>query len=194
MNGARQHVTPRPGLTRAPPLILGMVLFLASEVMFFGGLFAAYFTLRSAASVWPPRGVELDLLEPSFATLLLVSSSATVQIGILRLREGNIRGMRRWVLLSLAMGAVFLGSQLHGYSVADFEVSSHAYGSLFYTMTGFHGLHVLVGLVLMAVVLGRSAQGAYDRGDDAGPEAVAYYWHFVDVVWLGLFSTIYLLR
>jgi cytochrome c oxidase subunit 3 len=171
-----------------------MILFLASELMFFGGLFAAYFTLRGAAPVWPPRDVELDLLEPSLATLLFLSSSATVQASIHRLREGNIPGMRRWLLLSLAMGAVFLGAQLHGYSVADFEVSSHAYGSLFYTMTGFHGLHVLAGLVLMVVVLGRSAQGAYERGDHAGPEAVAYYWHFVDVVWLGLFSTIYLLR
>jgi cytochrome c oxidase subunit 3 len=188
------------GLTATRParqismILPGTILFLASELMFFGGLFAAYFTLRAGTGAWPPEGVDLDLPLVSAATVVLMASSFTFQVGIRALRRGDERGLGRWTALTMALGATFLGAQGLDYAVAGFAVSSHAYGTIFYAMTGFHGLHVLAGLLLMAFVLGRSAQGAYAAGRHDDAEAVAYYWHFVDVVWIGLFATIYLIR
>lgn len=179
---------------QVPPILLGTILFLSSELLFFGGLFASYFTIRSRTPVWPPNGVELSTGLVAVATVVLVASSFTLQAGIAALGRGEERAMRRWVVATLALGAAFLAAQLFDYTEAPFAVSSHAYGTLFYAMTGFHGLHVLAGLLLMLVVLGRSAQGAYAGGAHADAEAVAYYWHFVDAVWIGLFATIYLIR
>jgi cytochrome c oxidase subunit III len=106
----------------------------------------------------------------------------------------RLRAMRGWTIATIALGVAFLGIQLFDWSRLDFDVSSHAYGTMFYSMTGFHGLHVLAGVLLMLVVLGRAMQGAYRDGNVDGAEAVAYYWHFVDVVWIALFATIFLLR
>jgi cytochrome c oxidase subunit 3 len=179
---------------RTPPLLLGTVLFLASELMFFGGLFAAYFTLRAESAGWPPAGVDLSPLTPSIMTAILLTSSLTIHSAIVAVRRGDSRAMRRWMLVTMALGSAFLGLKGHEWATAGFRVHSHAYGTIFFGMTGFHGLHVLGGLVLMAVILGRAAQGAYANGDGVAPEAVAYYWHFVDVVWVGLYSTIYFIK
>src|ERR687883_1223475 len=178
---------------RVDPLLFGVVLFIASELMFFGGLFASYFFLRNVTSPWPPRGVELETLPSAIATAVLVSSSATFQMTIRAARRGRIRSMRWWIALTFLLGAGFVGAQAHDWTTLSFTVRSSAYGTLFYGMTGFHGLHVIGGLVLMLVILGRSAQGAYAGGEIRGVEAVGYYWHFVDVVWLGLFSTLFLI-
>ncbi|HXF71016.1 MAG TPA: heme-copper oxidase subunit III [Actinomycetota bacterium] len=179
---------------RLPLVSVGMVLFLGSELLFFGALFAAYFVLRAAAPRWPPPGVELGLLEPAAFTAILVASSGTMQLAVARVERGDVAGMVRWVWVTVALGVVFLAGQALGYARATFDIASGPYGSAFYAMTGFHALHVLAGLLLMLVVLGRAAAGAYRGGEAAGVEAVAYYWHFVDVVWIGLFSTIYLVR
>jgi cytochrome c oxidase subunit 3 len=175
------------------PIRFGTIVFLASELVFFGGLFAAYFTLRSETSLWPPAGVELDVVRPSVATALLVLSSFTFVAGLRAARAGRLALLRRWVLATILLALVFLGFQLYDWSHAGFAVSSHAYGTVFYAMTGFHGLHVIAGILLMLVVLGRMAQGAYRDGNVDGPEAVGYYWHFVDVVWIGLFTIIYII-
>jgi cytochrome c oxidase subunit 3 len=179
---------------RAHPLLLGMVLFLASELMFFGALFAAYFTLRVSAPAWPPPGVELEAFRTLVATVVLVSSSLTMQLAVLRARSGDAIGMTRWVAVTAVLGAGFLANQLAEYASATFSMGDHPYGSMFFTMTGAHGLHVLVGLGLMTVVLGRVRQGAYRGGAIEGPEAVAYYWHFVDAVWVALFLVLYVLK
>lgn len=176
----------------APPILLGTLVFLASETMFFAGLFAAYFTLRSQAVRWPT--FEIQVAQPAVATSLLVASSFTLARGVRLLRAGGVSGFRGWVAATLLLGTVFLGLQLHDYSRLEFTVASDSYGTLFYSMTGFHGLHVLAGLLLMLVVLGRAAQGAYASGDPTGAEAVAYYWHFVDAVWIALFATLYVLQ
>ncbi len=193
--------TPRPGVAalRAEPerlslLTVGIVLFLGSELMFFAALFAMYFTLRSQAGAWPPPGTNLDLLEPSIFTAILVSSSGSMQMAVRSIRSGDRRAMRRWILVTMLLGIVFLGGQAHGYAKANFDIASSAYGSAFYTMTGFHALHVFAGLILMVVLLGRAAAGAYSAKDHAGVEVAAYYWHFVDVVWIGLYSAIYLIK
>jgi cytochrome c oxidase subunit 3 len=193
MTAARApKTTARP--RRPEPLLFGTVAFLSSELMFFGGLFAAYFTLRAVSASWPPVGVSLDALEPAIATALLVISSFTMQRSLTRAREGDVDGMRRWIGVTLLLGVLFLSSQVRTWLAADFGVSTNAYGTMFFGMTGFHALHVAAGLVLMLVVLGRAAQGAYRDGRLGGLESVTYYWHFVDVVWIALFATIYLIK
>jgi cytochrome c oxidase subunit 3 len=185
------------GAARRPhvsALLFGTILFLASELLFFGGLFAAYFNLRGDTSPWPPQGVQLEVLAATIGTLLLIASSLTLQAGVVAGGRSRLGTMRGWTIATILLGSAFLGIQLFDWLHLDFGVSSHAYGTMFYAMTGFHGLHVLAGLLLMFVVLGRSAQGAYRDGNVEGAEAVAYYWHFVDVVWIALYATIFLLR
>jgi cytochrome c oxidase subunit III len=185
------------GAARRPhvsSLLFATILFLASELLFFGGLFAAYFNLRAETSPWPPEGVELEVVAATMGTLLLVVSSFTLQAGIVAGGRSRVRAMRGWTLATIVLGSAFIGIQLFDWLHLDFGVSSHAYGTMFYAMTGFHGLHVVAGLLLMLVVLARSVQGAYRDGNVEGAEAIAYYWHFVDVVWIALYATIFLLR
>jgi cytochrome c oxidase subunit III len=179
---------------RTSTILFGTILFLASELLFFGGLFAAYYSLRAETEPWPPSDVELSVGLVSAATALLVASSFTMQAALRAGERRRPEAMRRWILASMGLGAAFLAIQGWDYAHLPFDVSSHAYGTMFYAMTGFHGLHVAAGLVLMAVVLGRMGQGADRDGNLDGAHAVGYYWHFVDVVWLALFSTIYLVR
>jgi len=181
----------RPG---APTILFGTILFLASELLFFGGLFGAYYALRAQTSPWPPEGVELEVLLAAVATLLLVLSSGTFHLGLVAARRERIGGLKVWIGITLLLGALFLSLQVLDYSRLSFEVSSHAYGTMYYAMTGLHWLHVAAGLVLMCVLLGRIAQGAYRGGQIDGLHAVGYYWHFVDVVWIGLFATLFLVR
>ena len=168
-----------------------MVLFLASELMFFGGLFASYFTLRSQTVIWPPPDVDLDLPLTLVATVMLTGSSLTMHLGLVRLRIGRPEAMRAWVLVTFALGAGFLAIKAYEFATAGFGIGSHAYGSLWFTMVGAHGLHLAVGLALLIVLLGRAVRFARDPG---GAEAIGYYWHFVDAVWLAIFGTIYLIR
>jgi cytochrome c oxidase subunit 3 len=177
-----------------PLMAVGIIIFLGSELMFFAALFGMYFTLRAGTATWPPRGTELDLLEPAVATTILVASSFTMQFAVHRMAQGRPASMRRWIWVTFVMGAVFLALQGHGYAKATFQIATNAYGSAFYAMTGFHALHVAAGLVAMLVVLGRAAAGAYSPMEHAGLEAATYYWHFVDVVWIFLFLTIFVLR
>lgn len=179
---------------RASPVLFGTILFLSSELLFFGGLFAAYFGLRAETSPWPPAGVELSIPLGAIGTALLLISSFTFHAGVLAGERRRPAAVRTWVIVTFLLGAAFLGVELYDWLSLDFTVSSHAYGTMYYAMTGLHGLHVLAGLVLMVVVLGRLAQGAYREGHVDGMHAVAYYWHFVDGVWIALFLTLFVLR
>jgi cytochrome c oxidase subunit 3 len=176
------------------PILFGTILFLASELLFFGGLFAAYFTLRSETSPWPPAGVELDTRLAAVATALLIVSSGTLHLGLRAGATGSRQTMRRCVIVTIVLGVGFLAIQIRDYRTVDFHVSTHAYGTMYYAMTGLHWLHVAAGVVLLTVIVGRMAQGAYREGRLEGAHAIAYYWHFVDVVWIALFSTLFLLR
>jgi cytochrome c oxidase subunit 3 len=179
--------------TRIPPLVVGIILFLGSELMFFSSLFGTYFTLRSQNPVWAPPDVKVDTLR-LLSTSILIASSGTVQMAAHRIKQGRVASMKRWTWLTVLMGAVFLGFQAHEWMSLPFDISTNAYGSTFFAMTGFHGLHVLAGLVIMLVILGRAAAGAYSDQQHAGVEVATYYWHFVDVVWIGLFTTIFVIR
>jgi cytochrome c oxidase subunit 3 len=188
-------VTPVAARTRVPPSLLGMTLFVSSEVMFFGALFASYFLLRGTTSPWPPAGaVETSLLLPSLLTACLAGSSATVHAGVAALAAGRARAAARWLAATIGLGAAFLAGQLYEYSELAAEgaaASSDVFSTLFFTITGFHGLHVAIGLVMLVTVFLRL--GRY--GGRTGPaEAAAYYWHFVDAVWVAVFLTLYVLR
>ncbi|MEO5680419.1 MAG: cytochrome c oxidase subunit 3 [Acidimicrobiales bacterium] len=189
---AHDEVAPRPA---APSLVrIGMVVWLASELMFFSGLFAAYYFLRGGKAPWPPAGVELGTVRAAAFTAVLIASSATVHLAGLRAEAGDERGTRRWTVVTIVMGAAFLGNQAAEYAGLSFTPTDHAYGSLFYLMTGFHGAHVLGGLFLLATMV-VVATGRTSKAPLPTTMSVAiYYWHFVDVVWVAMFATLYLVR
>ncbi len=174
--------------------LVGMLLFIASEIMFFAGLFGTYFNIRAEHAVWPPPGFALDLGLAAVLTVILVTSSFTMQYAVSAIRRGDRTGMIRGMTVTVILGVIFLCGQLYDYATLGFGISSGVYGTLFFTMTGFHGAHVLGGVIAMTVVLLRGINGQFSARHHTAVEAVSIYWHFVDVVWIGLFSTLYLLR
>ena len=180
-----------------PTALVGMLLFIASEVMFFGGLFATYFNARAShAGTWgPPEGAhELDLPLAAVLTAILVASSFTMQFGVWAIRRGDTGKLKMWTGITLALGVLFLVGQLYDYSQLGFGIADGVFGTVFYTLTGFHGAHVFGGAVGLTIVLARALRGQFSARNHVAVEAVSMYWHFVDVVWIGVFSTIYLLR
>ncbi len=190
-----EALVPSRGVRRPPVLAVGAVVWLASELMFFSGLFAAYFTLKAASSgSWPPHDVHLETAVAGAFTLLLVMSSGTIQLAVRAVEAGKRQLFRRWTLVTAALAIVFLVNQAREWSAAEFGPTTHAYGSAFFVMTGFHGLHVLGGVLAMAVLVGRASDPRFGAAQVPAVEVVSYYWHFVDVVWLGMFATLFLLR
>ena len=179
-----------------PTALVGMLLFIASEVMFFGGLFATYFNARaSATGHWgPPDGGHLDLPLAAVLTAILVASSFTMQFGVWAIRRGDQGKLRLWTGITLGLGILFLAGQLYDYSQLGFSIADDTFGTVFYTLTGFHGAHVFGGVVGLTIVLARAMRGQFSGRNHVAVEAVSMYWHFVDVVWIFVFSTIYLLR
>ena len=183
--------------------ILGMILFITSEVMFFAGLFAAYFTIRGRTSPWPPINPDtghefhlsiLPLVGP--ATLLLILSSVTCQFGVWAIRRNDRTGFIRNIGVTLVLGIVFLLMQAVDYGLLyseDTRLDSGVFGTTYYTLTGFHGAHVFAGVVMLAVVLYRGLAGQFSSRHHDAVEATSLYWHFVDVVWIVLFATLYIL-
>jgi cytochrome c oxidase subunit 3 len=176
---------------RVSPLRLGTLIFLASDLMLFAGLFAAYFTLRSQTHPWPPEGIELEVVLAWVATVALVASSLTY---VAALRQRTVHRMRGWLVVTILLGLAFLVLQVVDWVRLPFHISSNAYGTLFYAMTGFHWLHVLSGVALLVVVLGTAGRRSAEGDGRDGAEAVGYVWHFVDVVWVLLFATLFLIR
>lgn len=179
---------------RGRALLLGVVLFLASELMFFAAWFGAYYDLRGHADHWPPPGVSLDLLEPTIGTLILGSSSLLVLIATRGLHVRNYVLTRACLAVAIVCGIAFLGIAVHGWLQQHFDISSHAYGSVFFSMTGFHAMHVLVGVVAMSYLFAGARKSAFLSENAAGAEGIGYYWHFVFIVWLAIYATIYLVR
>jgi len=178
---------------RPPLLTVGTVVWLASELMFFSGLFAAYFTLRASNAVWPPPDVNLDTLSATLSTVLLVASSGTMQLGVRAVERDNRLTYLRWLAVTFALGTVFVATQVRDWTKLHFSIGAHAYGSAFYLMTGFHGLHVIAGLIGMLVMAGRAASPSFGEQNAPAVEMLSYYWHFVDVVWIGVFAVVYIL-
>jgi cytochrome c oxidase subunit 3 len=197
--GTAAHGHARSGISNP---ILGMILFIASEVMFFAGLFAAYFNVRLTSPHWPPLVNEAEyepflirgeILLPAILTTILVTSSVTMQLAVWGIRRGDRTAFLRNTAVTLLLGAVFLGGQVYDYLHLGFGITDTAFGSTFYTLTGFHGAHVLGGAIMLTVVLYRGLAGQFSARHHDAVEATSLYWHFVDVVWIALFSTLYLL-
>ena len=194
-----EKVPAHGSLTRPNMVSIGTIVWLSSELMFFAALFAMYFTIRSVTGLenWPPEGTELAVGYSAIFTTILVLSSVTCQLGVFAAERGDVYRLRRWFFLTLVMGLVFVLGQANEYRNLVHEgtsLSSSPYGSVFYLTTGFHGLHVIGGLFAFVVVLLRSTVGRYTPEKATSAIVVSYYWHFVDVVWVGLYATIYILQ
>ncbi|MGH2699886.1 MAG: aa3-type cytochrome oxidase subunit III [Actinomycetota bacterium] len=182
---------------RTPSALLGMIIFITSELMFFGALFGAYFTLRAQADQWPSPGTpHIDTLRTAIFTVFLVTSSFTQHLGVVAIRRGDKEGLVRWTAITIALGALFLAGQALEYTELfgeGFTIGTNVFGTLFFTMTGFHGLHVAGGLLMLGIVTAKARMGHFSSDRHGPAEAVGYYWHFVDVVWIFLFVVLYLL-
>ena len=199
-----------PGVTTAAPSIsqrvhslnrpnmvsVGTIVWLSSELMFFAGLFAMFFTVKAQNDTghWPPPPYHLDVPYALIVTIVLVASSLTCQMGVFAAERGDVFGLRRWYTLTLAMGAFFVLGQANEYRTLIEEgltIPSSAYGTVFYLTTGFHGLHVIGGLIAFVYLLARTKMSKFTPAQATSAIVVSYYWHFVDIVWIGLFTVIY---
>ena len=190
---ARIHSLNRPNLVS-----IGTIVWLSSELMFFAGLFAMYFTARAQNDgPWPPPPTELNVPYALTITIILVASSFTCQFGVFAAERGDVFGLRRWYAVTLVMGTIFVLGQAYEYYElvhSGTTIASSAYGSVFYLATGFHGLHVVGGLVAFVYLIIRTRLSKFTPAQATAAIVVSYYWHFVDVVWIGLFATIYFIR
>ena len=178
---------------------IGTIVWLSSELMFFAALFAMYFTLRAVnPELWAEETAKLNIPFAAVNTTVLVLSSVTCQLGVFAAERGDVKGLRRWFIITFLMGAFFIAGQVTEYAALVSEglrLDSNAYGSAFYLTTGFHGLHVTGGLIAFLFVLATTYITKRFTHDQATRAIVtSYYWHFVDVVWIALFSVIYLIR
>jgi cytochrome c oxidase subunit 3 len=190
---------------------VGTIVWLSSELMFFAGLFAMYFTIRSVApDLWSTETKILNVPYASVNTLILVISSVWCQLGVHAAEHGKSHrgtasllafkewGMREWYVLTYLVGAVFVSGQVLEYAELTSEgitLSANGYGSVFYMTTGFHAMHVTGGLIAFLLIIGRTfTTRHYSHAQAAGAVVTSYYWHFVDVVWIALFFTIYVLK
>ena len=189
---------------------VGTIIWLSSELMFFAALFASYFTIRAVSlELWGENTQHLNIPFATANTIILVLSSVACQLGVFAAERGQVGrtgsilqvgkwGLREWFILTYVMGAVFIGGQATEYAELVHEgitIQDSAYGTMFYLTTGFHGLHVTGGLIAFLFVLGRTYLARRFTHEQAVSAIVtSYYWHFVDVVWIGLFATIYLIK
>jgi cytochrome c oxidase subunit 3 len=176
---------------------LGILLFIVSEVMLFGAFFASYFFLRVVVNppAWPPEPFELPLGFAGMNTAILFSSSFTMHYALESIRRGNRNGMKLGLAATWLLGATFLTLQITEYVHIGFSARDGAFGSIFYGLTGLHGAHVCVGLILLSVANLRAWRGHFgaEPKDHLGVEVPGIYWHFVDVMWLIVFTTVYVL-
>ncbi len=175
--------------------LFGLIMFLVAEGMIFMGLFGAYLAFRATFPVWPPEGTpELELLLPGVNTINLIASSFVIHNADAAIKKNNVRGVQMWFAITAVMGIVFLAGQLYEYYHLEFGLTTNLFASAFYVLTGFHGLHVTIGVLAILAVLVRSLKpGHYTKEKHFGIEAAELYWHFVDVIWIILFGLLYIL-
>ena len=180
--------------SRVEPQLLGMLLFIISEIMVFGGFFTAYFFIRVAqGDPWPAPGTHLPVEVAGVNTAILVSSSFTIHWAQTSIKNGNRFGLKAGMLTTFLLGATFLFIQINEYVHIGFAPQDHAQGTIFYGLTGLHGAHVFVGLTLLTMVTVRSFRGHFSPEHHHGVEVPGIYWHFVDVMWVVVYTTIYIL-
>ncbi len=179
---------------RVHPLVFGVVVFLASELMFFGGMLISYYVIRGLADVWPPPGTKLDTVEAAVGTAFLAVSSGTMLLTTHNLAKGKIGVARVWLAATALLGTAFLLLTVHGWVGSTFHIYDNAYGSLFFMLTGFHALHVLAGVIMLLTLFAGIRMTAFERDRRAGAEAIGYYWHFVFLVWVLIWGTLYVIK
>jgi cytochrome c oxidase subunit 3 len=180
--------------SRVEPQMLGMMLFIISEVMVFGAFFTAYFFLRVVqGDPWPAKGTDLPVAVAGVNTAILLSSSLTLHWAQTSIKNGNRFGLRAGMLSTFLLGCTFLFIQINEYVHIGFAPHDHAQGSIFYGLTGLHGAHVFIGLTLLAMVTVRAFRGHFSPEQHRGVEVPGIYWHFVDVMWIIVYTTIYVL-
>jgi cytochrome c oxidase subunit III len=180
--------------SRVDARTLGMFLFIASEVMLFGSFFTAYFFVRvSADTPWPTPGHHLPIFVAGMNTIILVTSSFTMHWALQAIKRGNRTGLQAGLTLTFLLGLTFLLTQIREYSRLGFAPSTDAFGTIFYCLTGLHGAHVFVGLTLLLAATIRAYRGHYSEEAHHGVEIPGIYWHFVDVMWLVVYTTVYIL-
>jgi cytochrome c oxidase subunit 3 len=181
--------------SRVDSATLGMLLFIASEIMLFGSFFTAYFFVRvvNDAPEWPPDGFHLPVFVAGVNTVILLTSSFTMHWSLQAIKRGNRAGLQAGLVLTLALGLVFLLTQAREYSRVGFAPSDEAFGSVFYGLTGLHGAHVFIGLTLLTFATIRAFRGHFTPEAHWGVEIPGIYWHFVDVMWIVVYTTVYIL-
>jgi cytochrome c oxidase subunit III len=180
--------------SRVEPQLLGMLLFIISEVMVFGAFFTAYFFIRIAqGQPWPAPGTTLPVEVAGVNTAILMSSSFTLHWAQTAIKQGNRFGLKAGILTTFLLGCTFLFIQINEYANIGFAPQDHAQQTIFYSLTGLHGAHVFIGLVLLLIVTIRAFRGHYTPEEHRGVEVPGIYWHFVDIMWIFVFSTLYVL-
>src|SRR4051794_4193428 len=180
--------------SRVNPQVLGMLLFIISEVMVFGAFFTAYFFIRIVANdAWPAEGMELPKAVAGVNTAILVSSSFTMHWALEGAKRGNRFALQAGITTTFMLGATFLFIQINEYVHVGFAPSESAQGSIFYGLTGLHGAHVFIGLTLLAMTMVRAFRGHFTPDEHRGVEVPGIYWHFVDIMWIVVFMTVYIL-
>ncbi len=180
--------------SRAEPQLLGMLLFIISEVMVFGAFFTAYFFIRVAqGDPWPATGTTLPVGVAGFNTAILVSSSFTIHWAEQSIKRGNHFGLKAGMLLTFLLGCSFLFIQINEYANIGFAPQDSAQQTIFFSLTGLHGAHVFIGLLLLLFVTIRAFRGHYSPEEHRGVEVPGIYWHFVDIMWLVVYFTVYIL-
>ena len=175
------------------PIFLGMIMFLGSEIMLFGSFFTVFFYLRFTHNPWPPTGIEVPKTPTGINTAILISSSFTMHWALVSIKRNRRFGLVCGLGLTLLMGLTFLALQVHEYLHLGFTPGTDAFTSGFFSLTGLHGFHVFVGATLLTIAFTRSIRGHYSAGQHMGLEVTGLYWHFVDVVWIVLYTVVYLL-
>jgi cytochrome c oxidase subunit 3 len=191
-----EHHGPPPAnqSSRVDAPMLGMLLFIISEVMIFGAFFTAYFFIRVVGGAdWPAPGTDLPKLIAGVNTCILVSSSFTLHWAETSIKRGNRFGLQAGMATTFLLGLTFLFIQVNEYVHIGFSPQDHAQGSVFYGLTGLHGAHVFIGLTLLAFVTIRAFRGHFSAEAHRGVEVPGIYWHFVDVMWIVVYCTVYLL-
>jgi cytochrome c oxidase subunit 3 len=180
--------------SRVDPSMLGMLLFIISEVMVFGAFFTAYFFIRIVnGAEWPAEGTELPKVIAGVNTAILLSSSLTMHWALESIRAGNKFGLQAGMATTFLLGATFLFVQINEYIHIGFAPQDSAQGTIFYGLTGLHGAHVFIGLTLLAMVTVRAFRGHFSPKEHRGVEVPGIYWHFVDVMWVIVYTTIYII-
>jgi len=191
-----EHHGPPPAnrSSRVEPQLLGMLLFIISEVMVFGAFFTAYFFIRVVSGdPWPAPDMDIPVSIAGVNTAILLSSSVTLHWAQTSIKHGNRFGLRAGITSTLLLGATFLSIQINEYAHVGFAPHDNAQASIFYGLTGLHGAHVFIGLCLLSIVTIRSFRGHFSPEEHRGVEVPGIYWHFVDVMWIIVFTTVYIL-